>query len=89
MQHDSFLRDQYLIQSNDSIRNSEQLSPIHASLDPRFSSLFVRAANHRERVNHQKVSPTNWVYSPSTVNSSSNAWSPAEASNEKLVDTQK
>jgi hypothetical protein len=89
MARSSFLRDQYLVQANSSIPNSEPISPVHASLDPRFSSLFVRATNYRELASQQKVSPANLLHSPSTITVNSNAWSPAQASDEKLPNAQK
>ena len=89
MAQTSFLRDQYQKQSNLSVPNSDSLSPVHASIDPRFSSLFARATDYRDRMSHQKVNPANWLHSPSTITLNSNAWSPTETSNEKLAGTQK
>lgn len=71
------------------MNDSEPISPLRASVDPRFSSLLIRASNYRERVSQQQVSPTNQVYSPSFITSKSNAWAPKDISNEKSVDTQK
>jgi hypothetical protein len=88
MQRDSFLRDQYLIQSNDSMRNMEQILLIHASLDPRFNSLLTRAANYRTPVYQQKVSPTDRVPSPNSTSPNLKAWLPKKTSNKKKVNTQ-
>jgi hypothetical protein len=90
MQRESVLRDQYQIQSNNAMQNFESISPLHASVDPRFSSLFVRAANYRELASQQKVSPTsNSIHSPSIVTVNSNVWLPTQTANEKLATTEK
>jgi hypothetical protein len=73
MQHDSILY--------------EPISPLHASVDPRFSRL-IRAANHREPANQQQVSLSNWPHSSSVFTVNSNAWSPAETT-EKSINTKK
>jgi hypothetical protein len=89
MQRNSLLYQHYKAQLNPSIHGSEPISPFHASIDPRFSNLLIRAANYREQINQQKVSPTNWPQSPSVITTNSNAWSPTETSNEKPTNTQK
>ena len=84
MQRESFLRDQYLLQSNDVTLKSESLSAIHASLDPRFHILLSRTAN-----NQQKVTPTDRIHSPNAANPNLNAWLPIKASNERSGNTRK
>jgi len=86
MQRDGVLYEQF---ANHSIGNSEPISPIHASVDPRFHSLLKRAANYRERSSQRKVSPTNWAHSPNVATGNSNAWSPIKTPNEKSINTEK
>ncbi len=76
MERSSILYQQYTIQSSQSLPEFESISPLRASIDPRFSSLFTRAAAHQERLNQRKVNPDNRLHSPSFVRGNSNAWLP-------------
>lgn len=76
MQRNSLLFNEYATQMNNPIRPSEQFSPLHASIDPRFSNLLTRASIRQEKTRQQQVSPETYLQSPSTVTVNSNAWSP-------------
>jgi hypothetical protein len=73
MQGHSALHEQYADQS---FHDAEPISPLRASIDPRFSRLLTRAAANQQRLNQQQVSHNNWMHSPSTIAVNSNAWSP-------------
>lgn len=82
-QRSSILYEQYAAHPHQSFNESEPISPLRASIDPRFSSLLTRAAVNRERLSQQKVSPNDWTHLPSTATVNYNAWSP-ETSTTKL-----
>jgi hypothetical protein len=83
MERKSVLREQYAIQLNQGLHEPEVISPLRASIDPRFSSLLTRATASRDRFSQQKVSPTDLVHSPSVITVNPNAWSP-ETSTTKI-----
>ncbi len=56
----------------------ESISPLRALVDPRFSRILIRAANHREGASQQQFSPNNSQNSSSVFTVDSNAWSPTE-----------
>jgi hypothetical protein len=76
MQWDGIVYGQYAIHLSDSVHDFEPISPLQASIDPRFGSLLIRAANYRERVSQQRLSPTtsNSIHSSSVATINSQAW---------------
>jgi hypothetical protein len=86
MQHDKVSPERNAIQANQPFQDAEIISPLRALVDPRFSSLLVRAAN-RERSTQQQLIPANRIHSPSTVNANSNAWLP-QRSTTKVQETE-
>lgn len=83
MKRKSILFDQYLAQLNSLNRSLEPISPLHVAVDPRFSSLMVRASIVQERAKQHQVSPENTLHSPSIVTVNSNAWLPTATPEEK------